>query len=310
MIKKIVAIQVDPLDTLNLQTDTTLKLAEEAQKRDLALFSYTPSDLSYNQGNLFARGQFFHFKSPSQFTLKGGLESFNLSEADFVLIRQNPPVNNIYLTKTYLLEQLPQTVRIINNPRGLRIVSEKLFTLNFPKLIPPTLVTHDKHQIINFIKDYQRVILKPLYEYGGKGIIYLHAQDPNIEALLELYQKHYPEGVMLQQYLPDVKQGDKRIIIINGQPVGAFLRQPAEHQIRSNLRVGGTALPYTLNTRDYEICEVLSPFLKKLGMYLVGLDIIGPYLTEVNVTSPTGFSSLENLYMMKPAEIFWEGLGI
>jgi glutathione synthase len=307
---KIVAIQADPLLSLNPKTDTTLKLAEEAQRRGAKLLAYTPNHLTYNQGKLFAKGQFFHFGSSNHLEIQDELIDFNLSEADFVLIRQNPPVDKIYLTNTYLLEQLPKKVCILNNPKGLRIVSEKLFTLNFPRLIPPTLVASDEQQLVNFINDYQQVILKPLYEYGGRGILYLHSKDPNIEALLELYHKYYPEGVMLQQYLPEVKQGDKRIILINGQPVGSYLRQPASHQIRSNLRVGGKALPCKLSARDHEICETLAPFLKGLGMYLVGLDVIGYYLTEVNVTSPTGFCSLENLYGIKAAEVFWEGLGI
>lgn len=304
-----IAIQADPLNILDLKSDTTLKIGREGQKRGGKLFAYTPNDLTYDQGRLLARGSLFQFNKDGALVTQE-TETLDLKSADFVLIRQNPPFDKSYLTKTFLLDHLPPSVQVINDPKGLRIVSEKLFILGFPDFIPPTLVTVDHQKATDFINAHQQVILKPLYEYGGRGIVYLHDQDPNIQAVLELYTTLYPEGFMLQKYLPQVKQGDKRIILVNGLPVGAFLRQPQTNQVRSNLRVGGTAVPVDLNTRDHEICEALAPFLKQWGLYLVGLDVIGNYLTEVNVTSPTGFASLEQLYDINAAVNFWEGLGV
>ena len=304
-----IALQVDPLNSLNLKSDTTLRISQEAQKRGAKLFAYTPNQLAYNQGSLSTKGCSLQFDNQGHL-IQGETETLNLASVDFVLIRQNPPFDKTYLSNTLLLDHLPTAVRALNNPKGLRIVSEKLFTLGFPDFIPPTLVTTDCQQAIDFINLYKQVILKPLYEYGGKGILTLHDQDPNNQAVLELYADIYPEGFMVQKYLPELKQGDKRIVLINGHPVGAFLRQPQDNQIRSNLRVGGTALRTELTTRDYEICEALAPFLKQWGLYLVGLDVIGNCLTEVNVTSPTGFVTLEELYGINAAAIFWEDLGV
>ncbi len=307
---KLIAIQADPLGALVPESDTTLKISQEAQKRGARLFAYQPEHLAYDHHQICCQGSFFTLNSESRIDSLSPLANINLGEADFVLIRQNPPVNSLYLTNTYLLELLANHTKVLNNPRGLRNLSEKLFTLNFPDLIPPTLVSSDRHQQLEFMNRYQQVIVKPLYDYGGRGVIYLQAGDFNTDSLLDLYAEHYAEPLMMQQYIPQVKQGDKRILMIDGNPIGAYVRQPPVQQIRSNLRVGGKALPTDLTARDLHICQTLAPFLKENGIYLAGLDVIGPYLTEVNVTSPTGFITLQQLYKVDAAKIFWDGLGV
>ncbi len=307
---KLIVFQMDPLETLNLKTDTTLKIAWEAQKRRCRLFFYTPEALSFYNNRLYGKGSFFELNAQGIPFVPGELEDLPLDEADIILVRQNPPVNSLYWTNTYLLELLQSSTRVINCPMGLRTVSEKLFTLRFSDLIPETLITSDSYEVLKFLNFHQRVVIKPLYDYGGRGVLLLHHHDPNVQPLLELYKEHYQEPLMIQRYIPQVEQGDKRIIMLQGQCVGSYLRQPASQQIRSNLRVGGKALPVVLNKDDEKICQTLAPFLEKQGIYLAGLDVIGPYLTEVNVTSPTGFVTLHELYDIDVAKHFWDGLGI
>lgn len=305
-----IAFQSDPLDRLNVKTDTTLCLAHEAQKRNFKLFSYTPKLLTHNQNKTLAYGNFFKFNSENQLQKQQENEYLDLNEAKFVLIRQNPPFDLSYLTNTFILEHLSQETLVLNNPQSLRMMSEKLSILDFPHLIPPTLVTSDLQEIIHFLDSHKKSVVKPLFEYGGRGVLFLSAKDPNKYSLIELYLDRYPEGIMVQQFIPEVKEGDKRIILINGNPVGCFLRKPQINEIRSNLRVGAAAVPSILTQKDHEICEALSSSLKKLGLYLVGIDVIGSYLTEINVTSPTGFMTLKELYGIKAAELFWDGLGV
>jgi len=302
----IIAVQADSFEKLNLEIDTTMMIALEAQSQGHSLFHYTPENLTYNCGKLSANGSFFKINK-NTISCEDKI-TLDLSQANFLLVRQNPPFDSKYLTNLLVLDHLPSNVKAVNDPRGIRIISEKLFTLGFPDLIPPTITTCDVKEARLFVNEHQQAVIKPIFEFGGHGVLFLHYLDTNLEAILELYKAIYPSGFIIQKYLPQVKSGDKRIAVINGRPVAAFIRRPQDRQIRSNTRVGGEVMSSNLTKRDFEICEALAPFLKKWGIHFAGLDVIGNYLTEVNVTSPTGFHSIQKLYNINAARIFWEQL--
>jgi glutathione synthase len=305
----IVAIQMDPLEMIRVKTDTSFALGLEAQKRGYRLFVYQPSDLSYQDNHLLAKGQFVTFfdQDENYFSVQSR-ESLRLDQAQFVLLRQDPPFNMAYITTTFLLDLLPETTMVLNNPEGVRNTSEKLFMTHFPDLVPPTLLSRDIDQIAAFLDQEEAIILKPLYDFGGSGIFKLRRNDANFGSLIELYMRLYQEPFVVQKFLPEVALGDKRIIVIHGEPVGVFKRIPPEGQARSNMRIGGTAHPCDLSPRDHEICRRLSPFFKERGLALVGLDVIGDYVTEVNVTSPTGMRVMNRMYNLDLAVSFWNGV--
>lgn len=304
----IVAIQMDPIDSIKIITDTSFALGLEAQKRGNQLFYYVPEQLSYDEGNLFANGYFIEFidNESCHYRLLKAVR-LNLAQAKYVLIRQDPPFDMAYITTTHLLELLPQTTLILNDPIGVRNAPEKLLATHFKEIAPPTLLTKDPSLIQAFIDRHKTVIIKPLYDFGGSGIFKLSSNDANLGSLLELYQRLYKEPFVIQRYLPEVAEGDKRIIIIGGEPVGVFKRIPPQGQARSNVRIGGTAQPCELSIYDKHICNVIKPKLLDMGIHLAGIDVIGDYLTEINVTSPTGMRIMNRMYDLDLAVNFWDG---
>jgi len=283
-----VAIQMDPIDTIDITTDSTFILAIEAQARGYKLYHYLPQDLALTNGSIFANARPLkvNLKIGNHFQL-GAQERLDLADVDVVLMRQDPPFDLSYITATHLLEHIHPKTLVVNDPAQVRNAPEKLFITHFPDLMPPTLITSNKEQILEFRTEYQDIIIKPLFGNGGAGVFHIKQDDENLNSLLEMFDKLYREPIIAQRYEPAVRDGDKRIILIDGEPVGALNRVPAMGESRSNLHVGGTAKKTTITKREGEICKSIGPTLKKRGLIFVGIDIIGDYLTEINVTSPT-----------------------
>lgn len=305
----IVALQMDPIDSIKIFTDTSFALALEAQKRGFQIFYYQPSDLAYRKGEIVAKGYFVEFydESACHYQLKEAV-CLPLTQVAYLLVRQDPPFDMAYITTTYLLDHLNNTpTLVLNNPTGIRNAPEKLLVTHFQDLIPPTLLSKDLEMISDFIDEHQTVIVKPLYDFGGNGIFKLSKEDANLNSLLEMYQSLYKEPFMVQRYLPEVQEGDKRILLIGGEPVGVFKRIPPPFQARSNVKSGGTPEPCSFSNRDLEICIALKPHLLEMGIHLAGIDVIGPYLTEINVTSPTGMRIMNRMYHLDLAIHFWNG---
>jgi glutathione synthase len=309
MTAPIVALQMEPLAHVSIETNTTFALGLEAQNRGYRLFVYTPEALSYSEGKIVARGHWVTFKNTQQdFYILEEEACLDLSEARFVLMRQDPPFNMAYITATHFLELLPPSTKVINNPVAVRNAPEKLLVTFFKDLMPPTLMSWDRALIDAFIEAHGSVILKPLFDFGGNGVLLLHTGDSNLTGILEVYRKIYETPPIFQKFLKEVKQGDKRIILIDGNPVGILNRVPPKDQIRSNLRLGGLAEACDFSPRDREICARIGPTLKERGLYLAGIDVIGDYITEINVTSPTGLPVIKQLYNIDLAKVFWQGL--
>lgn len=304
---KIVAIQMDPIETIKVHTDTTFALALEAQKRGYSLFYYTPENLSYQNGQVIAQGKFLTlFDREISFFEASDFQTLPLEQAKYVLMRQDPPFDMAYIAATHLLDLLPSTTLVLNNPKGVRNAPEKLLPTQFSELMPPTLITQDTALIKDFLDYHETIILKPLFDFGGNGIFKIDREDENLIALIELYQKLYKEPFIIQKYLPEIAEGDKRILLIHGEPVGIFKRIPPTGQTRSNMRLGGLPVKCDYTSRDLEICTTLKPTLQKMGLYFVGIDIIGNFLTEINVTSPTGLRVMNRLYSLDLAKEFWD----
>lgn len=302
-----IAIQMDPIASLDRQGDTTLALMVEAQRRGHRLFYYCPADLSYQDGCVMARGCDVTIRDDGEFRLSA-TRMQALDRCDIVLMRQDPPFDMAYLTATYLLERLPVTTRVINAPGAVRDAPEKLFVLRFAELIPPTLISRDAAAIAAFCEQYGDVVVKPLYGNGGADIFRLGLADPNRSALIELFQRQFRGPFITQRYLAEITAGDKRIILIDGEPAGAINRLPQAGQLRANLHVGGVAIAAELTDRDRHICATIGPVLRERGLFLAGIDIIGDYLTEINVTSPTGMREIAHLVGIDPACRFWDCL--
>ena len=289
-----VAIQMDPVETLDITGDTTFALGLEAQARGHTLWYYTPDKLSYQHGRLFATGQSLHlFDDAACFFKVAEPEQRDLSEMDVVLMRQDPPFDMAYITATHLLEMLPARTWVVNNPAEVRNAPEKLLVTQFSDLMPPTLISRDPAAINRFREEHKDIIIKPLFGNGGAGVFRLQPEDQNMNSLLEMFFAQNREPVMVQAYLKEVRDGDKRIILVNGEAVGAINRVPQAGEARSNLHVGGTAHSAALTTRDHVICQRIGPELRRRGLIFVGIDVIGDYLTEINVTSPTGIREIE-----------------
>ncbi len=283
-----VAIQMDPIETINIDADSTFVLALEAQRRGYRLFHYLPTDLSLWQGRVTAcvRPLTVRREAGNHATL-GSFEQINLADVDVVLLRQDPPFDMAYITTTHLLERIHPKTLVVNDPRHVRNAPEKILVTEFTDLTPPTLITWDRGQIAAFRKEYKDIIVKPLFGNGGAGVFHIRPDDENLNSLLDMFEQASREPVIVQKYLPEVRQGDKRIILVDGKPLGALNRVPASGEARSNLHVGGRAEKTTLTRREQEICEAIGPLLSKRGLIFVGIDVIGDYLTEINVTSPT-----------------------
>lgn len=305
-----VAIQMDPIDTINIDADSTFALALEGQARGHALFHYLPQALTLRDGRLYARGRKLEvFRRHGNHHRFGGFEELDLGGFDVVLMRQDPPFDMAYITATHLLELLQQEGPVVvNDPASVRNAPEKLFVLRFKELMPPTLLTLDISEIREFWREHGDIIVKPLFGSGGAGVFRLRPGDENLTALIEMYNAFHREPVMVQRYLPEVRQGDKRIILVEGEPVGAVNRVPPEGEARANLHVGGRAEKTTLTGREREICAAIGPTLREQGLVFVGIDVIGDYITEINVTSPTGIQEIARLDGVDLAVNIWNAI--
>ena len=303
-----VAVQMDPVLGINIDTDTTFQMMMEAQTRGHKLWVYTPDKLSMEDGRVFARAQSLVLTNTKGAHAELG-ESVLIDmkdDIDVVLMRQDPPFDMAYITATHFLEKVHPHTLVVNNPAEVRNAPEKLFVTDFPGVQPPTLITSDYEAIYDFRARHGDIVLKPLYGGGGSGVARLKPDDPNLEAMLELHFALNREPVICQAFLPAVEKGDKRILLVDGEPAGVINRVPAAGQVRSNLRVGGRAEAVELTARDLELCRIIGPELKKRGLLFVGIDVIGEYLTEINVTSPTGAQQLKRFGGADAAAILWD----
>ncbi len=288
-----VAIQMDPIDVVDIDADSSFALALEAQNRGHRLFHYLPRDLTFRHHRVMARARSLSVrrKAGDHFTL-GDPEIIDLQIMDVVLMRQDPPFDMSYITATHLLEHIHPRTLVVNDPAAVRNAPEKLFVTHFPDLMPPTLISSNKEEIKAFRKEHGDIIVKPLFGNGGADVFHIRPEDDNLNALLEMFTRIYREPIMVQRYIPEVRKGDKRIILVDGEPLGALNRVPPEGESRANLHVGGRAEKVGLTDREREICAAIGPTLRDQGLIFVGIDVIGDYLTEINVTSPTGLQEI------------------
>ena len=305
----LVAIQMDPIESINIDADSTFVLALEAQARGCRLFHYLPRHLSMKSGRVVARARALTVRREkgNHFTL-GDPEVIDLAACDVVLMRQDPPFDMAYITATHLLERIhPQTL-VVNDPIAVRNAPEKLYVTHFVDLMPPTLITSDFDQIRAFRAEHQDIIVKPLFGNGGAGVFHVRPDSDNFNVLLELFSQFYREPIVVQRYVPAVREGDKRIVLIDGKAAGAVNRVPAPGEARSNMHVGGRPEKVTMTRRDREICEAIGPALKAQGLVFVGIDVIGDYLTEINVTSPTGIQEINHFDNAKLESQVWDAI--
>ena len=290
---KHVAIQMDPVENINIDADSSFVLGLEAQKRGYSLYHYQPHDLSFNEGrvNAHARAMTLRREQGNHVDLAEP-ENIDLAKVDVVLMRQDPPFDMAYITATHLLDHIHPETLVVNDPSSVRNAPEKLFATLFPDLMPPTMISSHPGAIKEFRAEHKDIIIKPLYGNGGAGVFHITAEDDNLNALLEMFTERSREPVMVQAFLPDVQHGDKRIILVDGKPVGAINRVPPKGEIRSNMHVGGTPLQSALTSREQDICAAIGPELKRRGLIFTGIDVIGDYLTEIKVTSPTGLQEI------------------
>ncbi|WP_277751701.1 glutathione synthase [Oecophyllibacter saccharovorans] len=317
-----VAVQMDPLEQVNIDGDSTFALMLEAQRRGHELYVYAPTSLTLREGvgsgaagagRVQARARPVKVQrvhgDHAQF---GPEETVDLGDMDVILMRQDPPFDMGYITATHLLEHIdgtgPGKALVVNNPAAVRNAPEKLLVTHFPHLMPPTLVTWDPQAIADFRARYGDIILKPLYGNGGAGIFRVKPDDENFSSLLEMHFTRSREPLMVQRYEPAVRQGDKRIILVDGHPIGAINRIPAQGEARSNMHVGGRAESVALTPRDREICEAIGPYLRQHGLIFTGIDVIGDWLTEINVTSPTGLQELDRFDGINSAGLVWDAI--
>ena len=288
-----VAIQMDPLDGIDINGDSTFVLAMEVQKRGFALFHYLPSRLSFRDGRVIAKANPMEVRreAGNHFSL-GESQEIDLSLMDVVLMRQDPPFDMSYISATHILEHIMESTLVVNNPISVRNAPEKLFVTHFDGVMPPTLITSDPDEIKAFRDEHKDIIIKPLYGNGGAGVFHLPPEDENVGALVEMFTENFREPMIVQRYVPEVRIGDKRIILIDGKVAGAINRVPAKGEARSNMHVGGRPEQSTLTQREEEICDAIGPVLEERGLLFVGIDVIGNYLTEINVTSPTGLQEI------------------
>src|SRR5580700_1670456 len=302
-----VAVQMDPIERINIRGDSTFALLLEAQKRAHPLSYYTPDRLSLRDGKVSAtvRPLVVRDVAGDHVTL-GEPRHVDLASFDVVLLRQDPPFDLAYISSTHFLERIHPKTLVVNDPAQVRNAPEKLFVTEFAGVQPPTLVTSDAEAIYAFRAEHGDMVLKPLYGGGGSGVVRLKPDDPNLDALLELHAMIGREPVVAQKFIPAVSKGDKRILLVDGEPVGAINRIPADGQVRSNLARGGRAEAVALTARDIDICDTIALELKDRGLLFVGIDVIGDYLTEINVTSPTGAQQLKRFGGADAAAILWD----
>ena len=305
-----VAIQMDPIDQVDVSADTTFLMARNALERGHAVWTYHPETLAQLDSRVSCRARRLERLTDVQgeHAVQGAPEPLDLHEVDVVLLRQDPPFDMAYITSTHMLERLGPQVAVVNDPAEVRNAPEKLYVTGFPGLQPPTLITRDPLAIAAFRAEQRDVIVKPLYGNGGAGVFRLKSDDGNLGSLLELFFASNREPVICQAFLPDVSAGDKRILLVDGEPVGAINRVPAEGAVRSNLHVGGRAEAVELTARDREICAQIGPDLRARGLLFVGIDVIGDYCTEINVTSPTGAQQLRRFGGVDATAAMWDAI--
>lgn len=304
-----VAFQMDPIEAVDIDADSSFRLAEEAQARGHEIWVYTPDDLFYREGGIFAKAQKVELRR-----VKGDHVSFaaaeivDLATFDCIWLRQDPPFDMGYITTTHLLDRLKGKTLVVNDPFWVRNSPEKLLVLDYPDLTPPTMIARDLDALKAFKADHGDVILKPLYGNGGAGVFRLTPEDRNLNSLHELFSGINREPLIMQKFLPDVSAGDKRVILVDGEAVGGINRVPAAGETRSNMHVGGRPEPTALTDREREICAIIGPRLKEMDQIFVGIDVIGGWLTEINVTSPTGIQELERFDGVNISAKIWEAI--
>ena len=304
-----VAIQMDAMDSIDIASDSTFALALEGQARGHMLFHYLPADLSLQQGRVIARARPLQVRPEpgNHFTL-GDAELIDLVAMDVVLMRQDPPFDMSYITATHLLEHIHPETLVVNDPVHVRNAPEKLFVTHFENVMPPTVITTDAALIHEFRAEYADIVVKPLFGNGGAGVFHIAPEDENLNALLEMFTGLYREPIIVQKYLPEIRQGDKRIILIDGIAAGAVTRVPPPGEARANLHVGARAEKTVLTAREEEICAAIGPALRERGLIFVGIDVIGDFLTEINVTSPTGIMEINRLDDARLDALVWDAI--
>jgi len=304
-----VAVQMDPIESINIKGDSTFAMMLEAERRGHSLFYYQTKTLALARGALHATGQDVQVRDePGNFATLGDMKRVDLGRYDVVLMRQDPPFDMGYITATHLLDAIHPKTLVVNDPTEVRNAPEKLFVLRYGQFMPDTLITRDPTELAAFRRAHGDIILKPLYGNGGAGVFRLGEEDQNFQALLELFGQAFREPYIAQRYLPEVRKGDKRIILVDGKVAGAINRVPAKNENRSNMHVGGRPEPTTLTRREHEICEAMGPDLKARGLIFVGIDVIGDYLTEINVTSPTGIREVKRFGGEDIASLIWDAI--
>lgn len=304
-----IACQMDPIELIDVPGDSTFAILLEAQARGHEIFYYTPPDLTLDGQRLIAHGAALRVedKHGNHFELSDK-RTVDLRDVDVILLRQDPPFDMGYITTTHLLERIHPDTLVVNDPNQVRNAPEKVFVLDYQDLMPPTMVTRNLEDVRAFRDKHEDIIVKPLYGNGGAGVFRLKPGDTNLNSLVELFQLSFREPFMVQEYRDEVRQGDKRIILVDGEVAGIINRVPAEDEARSNMHVGGRAEPVELNERDREICERLGPALRERGLLFTGIDVIGPYLTEINVTSPTGIRQVKAFGGNDIAALIWDAI--
>jgi glutathione synthase len=304
-----VAFQMDHISRISIRGDSTFALMLEGERRGHFLYHYTPERLAMRDGRVGAVVEpvAVRDREGDHFTL-GPPAPEDLSAFDVVHLRQDPPFDMGYITTTHLLERIQPKTLVVNDPAEVRDAPEKLFVTEFPQLTPPTLITRDRGHILSFRAEHGDIIVKPLYGNGGAGVFRIAGGDENLAALLEIFEDAFREPFVVQRYLPEVRAGDKRIILVDGEIAGAINRVPAAGEARSNMHVGGRPEPVELSARDREICDVLGPILKDRGLIFVGIDVIGDWLTEINVTSPTGIREISRFGGPDVAALVWDAV--
>ncbi|NVJ70501.1 MAG: glutathione synthase [Alphaproteobacteria bacterium] len=304
-----VAVQMDPIEDINFDGDSSFVMALEAQDRGYSLWHYLPEDLYFDEGKVLAHARPMTLKRDRNDHYElGASETIDLRDMDVVLMRQDPPFDMAYITATHLLDLVHPDTLVVNNPAEVRNAPEKLFVTDFPDLMPPTMITRREEDVKAFRERYGDIIVKPLYGNGGAGVFHVKPDDPNLSSLLEFFRLSSREPMMVQKFLPEVVRGDKRIILVDGEPVGAINRVPAQGEIRSNMVVGGRAEKSDLTPREQEICDRIGPALREKGLIFVGIDVIGDWLTEINVTSPTGLQAVNRFDNVKLEADIWDAI--
>ena len=304
-----VAIQMDPIESIDIDADSTFVLALEAARRGYALHHYLPGNLAFRDGRIYAKARplAVRRKKGDHFTL-GEETELDLTAVDIVLMRQDPPFDMAYITATHLLEHIHPKTLVVNDPAHVRNAPEKLFVTRFEGLLPPTLIAADRDEILAFRAEHEDIVVKPLFGNGGAGVFHVKPEDENLGSLLEMFAETYREPIIVQRYLPEIRDGDKRIILVDGEPVGGVSRMPLDGEARANFHAGGAARKATLTPRERDICARIGPALRERGLIFVGIDVIGDYLTEINVTSPTGIQEINRLDGIRIEAAIWDAI--